>query len=195
MGAIFPMAALTTRLGLVKKRHKEARRSALAEHGDHVPSRDQGVSRLPALLDKPVPLSPLQRHNRRRRRAGKQKAEARRLKEDMAIGTATKDLLKAVLESVVIIARLPRDELGRARTYRILDDGGKIPTVEKTSRLFRRFTLKERRALSAAVGKYRAAAKRMRVSVSTAWSVWETTLAEYKRDELTRTSAKPGGIL
>jgi len=195
MGAIFPMAPLATRMGFVRKREKEARRSALAEHSGHAPSRDQGVSRLPALLDKPAPLSPLQRHNRRRRRAGKRKEEARRLKEDMAIGTATKDLEKAVRGSAAVIARLPRDELARAHTFLMTDDGGMIPTVEKPSRMFRRFTLKERRALSAAVGKYRAATKRMRVSVSTAWSVWEATLAEYKRDELTRSSAKPGGIL
>jgi len=187
------MAPLATRLGFVKKRQKEARRSALSEDSGHAPSRDQGVSRLPALLDKPAPLSPLQRHNRRRRRAGKQKEEARRLKEDMAIVTASRDLVKAVRGSAVVIARLPRDELGRAHTFLMTDDGGMIPTVEKPSRMFRRFTLKERRALSAAVGKYRAAAKRMSVSVSTARGVWEATLAEYKRNELTRSSANPGG--
>jgi hypothetical protein len=195
MGAIFPMAPLAARMGFVRKREKEARRSAQADHRDHVPPREQGARPLPALLDKPVPLSPLQRHNRRRRRAGKQKEEARRLKEDMAIGTATKDLVRAVRGSAVVIARLSRDELGRAHTFLMTDDGGVIPAVEKPSRMFRRFTLKERRALSAAAGKHRAAAKRMSVSVSTAWSIWDATLAEYKRNELTRSSANPGGTL
>ena len=195
MGAIFSMAPLATRLGLVKKRQKEARRSAHAGRYDHVASCDQAAHRVLALLDKSAPLSPLERHNRRRRRTAKQKAEARRLKEDMAVSTAAKDLLKAIRQSVTIIARLPKDEWGRMCGYDLTDDSEEMPTVEKTSRSFRRFTSKERRALSATTRKYRAAAKRLRDSVTAAWSLWEATLAEYKRDELIASSAKPGGIL
>ena len=80
MGAIFPMAPLETRMGFVKKREKEARRFAQQAQRDCVPLRDQGAHRLPAFLHKPAPLSPLQRHNRRRTREAKQKAEALRLK-------------------------------------------------------------------------------------------------------------------
>jgi hypothetical protein len=58
MGAIFPMAPLATRMGFVKKRQKEARRSAQQVQRDCVPFSDQGAHRLPAFLDKPAPLIP-----------------------------------------------------------------------------------------------------------------------------------------
>ena len=80
MGAIFPMAPLATRMGFVRKREKEARRCAQQAQRDCVAFPDQSAHRRPAFLDKPTPLSPLQRHNRRRTREAKQKAEARRLK-------------------------------------------------------------------------------------------------------------------
>jgi hypothetical protein len=130
MGAIFPMAPLATRMGFVKKRQKEARRSAQQVQRDCVPFSDQGAHRLPAFLDKPAPLSPLQRHNRRRTRAAKQKAETRRLKGDMAVSTAVKELLKATRYSVAIIARLPRDEWGRVRVYDVTEGGEEITNEE-----------------------------------------------------------------
>jgi hypothetical protein len=43
MGAIFPMAPLSTRMGFVKKREKEARRSAQQAQRDYVPLPDQGA--------------------------------------------------------------------------------------------------------------------------------------------------------
>ena len=195
MGAIFPMAPLATRMGFVKKREKEARRSAQQAQRDCVPFPDQGAHRLTAFLDKPAPLSPLQRHNRRRTREARQKAEARRLKGEMAVSTAVKDLLKAIGDSVAIIARLPRDELGRVRVYDVTEGGEETTSSKKTSSVFRRFTVGERGALSSTTGKYRTAAKRLSVSVSAAWDLWEATLAEYKRIELIGSSPKAGGIL
>ena len=61
--------------------------------------------------------------------------------------------------------------------------------------MFRRFTFEERRALSSTTGKYRTAAKRMSVSVTAAWNLWEATLAEYKRVELIGSTTKAGGLL
>jgi hypothetical protein len=150
---------------------------------------------LPALLDKPAPLSPLQRHNRRRTREAKQKAEARRLKGEIAVSTAVKELVKAVGDSVAIIARLPRDEWGRVRVYDVTEGGEEITCFRKTSSVLRRFTFEERDALSSTTGKYRAAAKRLRESVSAAWDFWQATLAEYKRNEHSGSSTKAGGIL
>ena len=44
-------------------------------------------------------------------------------------------------------------------------------------------------------GKYRTAAKRLSVSVTAAWNLWEATLAEYKRVELIGSTTKPGGTM
>jgi hypothetical protein len=195
MGAIFPMAPLATRMGFVKKRQKEARRSAQQVQRDCVPFPDQGAHRSPAFLDKPAPLSPLQRHNRRRTRAAKQKAETLRLMGDMAVSIAVKDLLKAIRDGSAIIARLPTDEWGGVRVCDGAKGGEETTSARKTSSVFRRFTFEERRALSSTTGKYHAAAKRLSVSVAAAWNLWEATLAEYKRVELVRSSTQPGGIL
>jgi hypothetical protein len=59
--------------------------------------------------------------------------------------------------------------------------------------VLRRFTVDERQALSSTTGKYRAAAKRLSVSVTAAWNLWEVTLAEYKRVELIGCTPKAGG--
>ena len=45
MGAIFPMAPLSTRMGFVKKREKEALRSAQQAQRESVPFPDQGAPR------------------------------------------------------------------------------------------------------------------------------------------------------
>jgi hypothetical protein len=195
MGATFPMAPLATRMGFVKKRQKEARRSAQQVQRDCVPLPDQGARRLPAFLDKPAPLSPLQRYNRRRTRAAKQKAETRRLTGDMAVSTAVKDLLKAIRDGSAIIARLPTDEWGRVRVYDGAEGGEETTSSRRPSSVFRRFTFEERQALSSTTGKYRAAAKRLSVSVTAAWNLWEATLAEYKRVELIGSTTKAGGRL
>jgi hypothetical protein len=72
--------------------------------------------------------------------------------------------------------------------------GGEETTASrKTSSVFGRFTFGERRALSSTTGKYRTAAKRLSVSVAAAWSLWEATLAEYKRNEVVGSSTKVGG--
>lgn len=195
MGAIFPMAPLATRMGFVKKREKEARRSAQPPQRDCVPFPDQNAHRIPASLDKPAPLNPLQRHNRRRTREAKQKAEARRLNGEMAVSTAVKDLVKAAGDSAAIIARLPRDEWGRVCVYDVTEGGEETTSSRKPSSVFRRFTFEERRALSSTTGKYRAAAKRLSVSVTAAWNLWEATLADYKRVELAGSTTKAGGPL
>ncbi len=177
MGAIFPMAPLKVREGLLKKREKEARRSPEQASGIAVSSgAPQGLSTLPDKL----PPHPLERHNRRRKRKAKQKAEARRLKEDMAVSAAVKDLLKAIRENVALIARIPKDEWGRMRIYK---DGIEVPSFVKASLLFKRFTIDERRALSVITRKHRAAAKRLVTSITAARGTWETRLAEYRRKE------------
>jgi hypothetical protein len=192
MGAIFPMAPLATRLGWVKKWQKDQRRCALAGHGEQVST---AAPPLPARLDHPASPTALQRHNRRRTREAKQKAEARRLKGEIAVSTAVKDLVKAVGDSAAIIARLPRDELGRVCVYAVTEGDEETTSSRKPSSVFRRFTLEERRALSSAAGKYRAAAKRLSISVTAAWNLWEATLAEYKRVELIGSARKAGGLL
>jgi hypothetical protein len=149
----------------------------------------------PAFLDKPTPLSPLQRHNRRRTRKAKQKAEARRLKGEIAVSTAVKDLVKAIGDSAAIIGRLPRDEWGRACVYSVTEEGEETTSLGKTSSVFRRFTFEERRALSSTAGKYRAAAKRLSAAVTAAWNLWDATLGEYKRLELIASTTKAGGCL
>src|ERR1700722_14280188 len=113
----------------------------------------------------------------------------------MAVSGAVKDLLKAIRESVGSIARVPKDEWGRMHAYGLTKDGEEIPCFEKTSRMFKRFTSKEARALYVTARKYRAAAKRLSASVAAAWSLWEATLAEYKRIELTGSATKAGGHL
>jgi hypothetical protein len=195
MGAIFPMTSLKVREGLVKKREKQVRRAAQLQEQASVFGVSNGVGQgLPMVPHKPA-CTPLEQHNRRRKRAEKQKAEARRLTEDMAVSGAVKDLHKGIRDSVAIIARLPRDELGRVRVYDVTEGGEETTSSRKTSFVFRRFTFEERRALSSTIGKYRSAAKRLSVSVTAAWKLWEATLAEYKRVELIRSSARPGGIL
>jgi hypothetical protein len=196
MGAIFPMAPLSTRMGFVKKREKEARRSAQRSQRDCVPLPDLEVYRLPAFLDKPVaPPSPLQRHNHRRKREAMQKAETLRLKGDMAVFAAVKDLQKSIRDSVALIEEIPQDERGRLRIHDIIKGVDESKSSEKASSAFRFFTSNERRALSAATRKYRVAAKRLSVPVTTAWNLWETTLADYKRGELNGSKTKAGGLL
>jgi hypothetical protein len=192
MGAIFPMAPLKVREGLLKKREKEARRSA---EKASVIAVSGGAPQDFLLRPDKLPPNPLQQHNRRRKRAAKQKAETLRLKGDMAVSTAVKELLKAIRDSVAIVARLPRDERGRVRVYDVTEGGAEITSSTKTSSAFRRFTFEERRTLSSTTRKYRTAAKRLSVSVAAAWKLWEATLAEYKRVELIRSSTRPGGIL
>jgi hypothetical protein len=193
MGAIFAMAPLATRMGFVKKREKEARRSALQAQHDCVPFPDQSAHQRPVVLDKPTPLSPLQRHNRRRTREARQKAEARRLKGEIAVSTAVKDLVKAIGDSVTIITQLPKDEWGRIRTDDVTENGKETTYSRKKSSVFRRFTVEERGALSSTTGKYRTAAKRLSLSVTAAWNLWEATLAEYKRVELIGCTTQPEG--
>jgi hypothetical protein len=195
MGAIFPMAPLKVRQGLVKKREKEARRAAQLQERASVLGVSNGAGQgLPVVPHKPA-CTPFERHRRRRKREARQKAEARRLKEDMAVSGAVKDLLKAIRESVGIIARVPKDEWGRIQACDATEDGEEIRSFEKTSRTFKRFTSKEWRALSVITRRYRAAAKRLTASVAAAEGLWEATLAEYKRIELTRSSTKAGGHL
>jgi hypothetical protein len=195
MGAIFPMAALAVRQGLVKKREKEARRAAELQERASILALSKGATTgLTVVSGKPA-CNPLERHNRRRRREAKRNAEARRLKAEMSVSTAVKDLLKAIRDSVAIIARLPRDEWGRIRVDDVTEGGEGTSSTKKASSVFRRFTLEERHALSSTTRKYRAAAKRLSVSVTAAWSLWEATLAEYKRIELTGSLTKAGGHL
>jgi hypothetical protein len=186
------MVALAVRPGLVKKREKAARRAAqLQERASGL-----GVSnRVGQGLPYKPECTPFERPSRRRAREAKQNAEARRLKEDMAVSGAVKDLLKAIRESVGSIARVPKDEWGRMHAYGVTEDGEEIPSFEKTSRMFKRFTSKEARALYVTTRGYRAAAKRLTASVAAAWSLWEATLAEYKRIELTGSATKAGGHL
>jgi hypothetical protein len=183
MGAIFPMAPLKVREGLVKKREKEARRATQLQEQASVLGVSNGAGQgLPVVPHKPA-CTPFERHNRRRKRQAKQKAEARRLKEDMGVSGAVKDLLKAIRDSDAIIARIPKDEWGRMCAYDLAEDGEEIVSFEKTSCLFKRFTVDERRALSAIMRKHRAAAKRLVASIAAARGLWATTLAEYKRSE------------
>jgi hypothetical protein len=192
MGTIIPTAPLAVRQGLVKKLEKEARRAAQLWERASVPGVSNGAGR--GLPHKPA-RTPFERYSRRQKHEAKQKAAARRLKEDVTVSGAVKDLLKAIRVSVGIIARVPKDEWGRMHAYGVTGDGEEIPSFEKTSRMFKRFTSKETRALSVTTRKYRAAAKRLTASVAAAWSLWEATLAEYKRIELTGSAMKAGGHL
>jgi len=194
MGAIFPMAPLAVRQGLIKKREKEARRAAEAQERASVLAAAGSAlaQRLPTVADKPS-RSRVERQNRRRKREAKRKAEARRLKEDMAVSAAVKDLLKAIRESVALINRIPKDELGRMRAYDVTEDGEEITSFEKTSRMFKRFTVDERYALSVITRKHRGAAKRLMASIDAARGIWEATVAGYKRNEFIESSTKVGG--
>jgi hypothetical protein len=117
------------------------------------------------------------------------------LKKDMAVYAAAKDLKKAIRDSIGSIARVPKDELGRTQVYDATEDGEETPSFEKTSRLFKRFTSTERRALSVITRKYRAAAKRLNGSVAAVEGLWEAALAEYKRNELKGFTMRAGGHL
>jgi hypothetical protein len=187
-GAIIWMAALAVRRGLVKKRERETRRGERAS----VLGVSNGAGQV--LPHKPA-CTPFEQHSWRQKHEAKQKAAARRLKEDVTVSGAVQALLKAIRVSVGIIARVPKDEWGRMHAYGVTGDGEEIPSFEKTSRMFKRFTSKETRALSVTTRKYRAAAKRLTASVAAAWSLWEATLAEYKRIELTGSAMKAGGHL
>jgi hypothetical protein len=192
MGAIIPMAAPAVRHGLVKKQEKKARRAAKLQERASVLGVNNGAGQ--GLPHKPA-STPFERHSCRQKHEAKQKTPARRLKEDVTVSGAVKDLLKAIREGVGIIARVPKDEWGRMHAYGVTGDGEEIPSFEKTSRMFKRLTPKETRALLVITRKYRAAAKRLTASVAAAWSLWEATLSEYKRIELTGSAMKVGGHL
>jgi hypothetical protein len=149
---------------------------------------------LPPVADKPG-RSRLERHNRRRKRKAKQKAEARRVNEDMAVSGGVKDLLKAIRESVATIDRIPKDELGRLCAYDIAEKGEEITFSEKPSRVFERFTAHERNALWVITQKHRAASKRLAASIANVWGIWEATRAEYRRTERIGSATKAGGQL
>ena len=187
MGAIIPMAALAVRKGLVKRREKHFRRGALLQERASVLGVSNGAGQ--GIPHKPA-CTPFERC---RKREAKQKATARRLKEDMAVSGAVKDLLKAIRESVEISLGSPK-----------MNGAGSTPTASrgtvkkscpsrKRRRMFKRFTSEETRALSVATRKYRAAAKRLTTSAAAAWSLWEATFAEYKRIELTGSAMKGRG--
>jgi hypothetical protein len=156
-GAIIWMAALAVRRGLVKKRERETRRGERAS----VLGLSNGAGQV--LPHKPA-CTPFERHSCRQKHEANHNAEARCLKEDVTVSGAVKDLLKAIRVSVGIIARVPKDEWGRMHAYGVTGDGEEIPSFEKTSRMFKRFTSKETRALSVTTRKYRAAAKRLTAS-------------------------------
>jgi hypothetical protein len=110
----------------------------------------------------------------------------------MAVCAAVKDLRKAIGDSIAIIARIPKDELGQVTAYEV-EDGQEIISSVEPSCVFERFTAEERHALSAVVRKHRAAAKRLASSIAAAREVWAATLAEYKRNERIAPAAKAGG--
>lgn len=180
MGAYFPMAPLAVRLGFVRKREKEARRTAEAQQQASSPA----AATRPAHAVEPKPTtSSFERRENRRKREAKQKAEALRVKEDVAVSGAARNLLKAVRESVALIDRLPRDDKGRLRTYDVTEDGAELEHFEKPSRVFRRFTFEELRALSVVACKHRAAAKRLSRSVASARGAWDGALFGCKKME------------
>ena len=114
MGKIFPMASLVVRLGQIRKREKEARRAAIAQSqltATALRPKPPDARPLWEEPSKPV-VSGLQRYNARRSREAKRKAEARRVNGDLAVSAAVKDLLKAIQESVDLIARLPQNDQG-----------------------------------------------------------------------------------
>jgi hypothetical protein len=192
MGKIFPMASLVVRLGLVRKREKEARRAALAQSQLTLPAtalepKPADARPLSEATSKPVPTG-LQRYNLRRSREAKRKAAARRLKEDMTVSAAVKDFEKVIRDTVWIIARVPKIEWDRILAHDPTKNG-----EETSSFVFKRSTSKARRELSVITRKYRAAAKRLTASIAEARGIWEATLAEYRRNELIKSSPKAGG--
>jgi hypothetical protein len=187
MGKIFPMAPLAVRLGFVRKREKEARRAAVAQSELTLPTtalRPKPADARPLWEEssKPV-LSGLQRYNARRSREAKRKAEAFRVKGNLAVSTAVRDLLKAIQESVDLIARLPRNNRGRVHTYDVTCDGTPCDRFIKPSWMFARFTDDERRALSSAIRKHRAAAARLSASIHCARGRWLAASEGYKTAE------------
>jgi hypothetical protein len=187
MGAIFPMAPLPVRLGFVRKREREARRAAKAQSQLTAPaaalrSRPADARPLRAAPSKPV-LTGLQRYNARRSREAKQKAEALRVNGDLAVSTAVRDLQKAIQESVDLIARLPRNDRGRVLSHDVTRDGTPCDRFIKPSWMFSRFTDDERRALSSAIRKHRAAAARLSASIERARSRWLATREGYRTTE------------
>jgi hypothetical protein len=116
------------------------------------------------------------------------------LKGDVTVLAAVKDLQKGIRDSVILIDRIPKDERGRLRIHDVIEGVDESTSSRKASSAFRYFTSKERRALSTTTQKYRVAAKRLNVSVTAAWKLWDATLAEYKRAELIG-STKARGLL
>jgi hypothetical protein len=177
MGKIFPMAPLKVRLGLVRKCEKEARRNAaIAQSRLALAATALGPMRADARLCLKVPSKPvvigLQRYNARRSREAKRKAEALRVNGDLAVSTAVKNLLKAIQESVDLIARLPRNDRGRVLSHNAARDGTPYDRFIKPSWAFARFTDDERRALCAAIRNHRAAAARLSGSIEAARCQW-----------------------
>jgi hypothetical protein len=184
MGAIFPMAPLTVRQGLVKKREKEARRAAETQERASVQAAAGSAlaQRLQPVADKPG-RSRLQRYNARRSREATRKAETRRVNGDVAISTAVKDLLKAIQESVDLIARLPRNDRGSVLCHDVTEDGTPRDRFIKPSWMFAHFTDDERRALSAAIRKHRAAAARLGAPIHCSRSRWLAASEGHKKAE------------
>jgi hypothetical protein len=188
MGKIFPMASPAVRLGFVRKREKEARRAAAIAQS-RLTLAATALGPMPAdarplweAPSKPVPTG-LERYNARRSREAKRKAEALRVNGDLAVSTAVRDLLKAIQESVDLIARLPRNDRGRVLCHDVRRDGTPCDRFIKPSWMFARFTDDERRALSAATRKHRAAAARLSASIHRARSRWFAASEGYKAAE------------
>lgn len=182
MGAYHCMEREAVRLGRARKREKAARRAAEARC--RMASVAAAIKPMPTLAATKHDLpSPLRRVQERRKREAKYEAEARRLKQDMAVVGPIKDLFKGIRESIALIDRAPRDEKGRIRAHDVTEEGVEFTFFEKPSRMFKRFTADERHALSVTARKNRAAAKRLAISIAAARSAWEATLAEYVQIE------------
>jgi hypothetical protein len=91
--------------------------------------------------------------------------------------------LKAIQESVDLIARLPRNDRGRVLCHDVTRDGTPCDRFIKPSWMFARFTDDERRALSSAIGKHRAAATRLSASIECARSRWLAAREGYETTE------------
>jgi hypothetical protein len=102
---------------------------------------------------------------------------------DLAVSTAVRDILKAIQESVDLIGRLPRNDRGRVLCHDVRRDGTPCDRFIKPSWMFARFTDDERRALSAATRKHRAAAARLSASIHRARSRWFAASEGYKSAE------------
>lgn len=192
MGAHHCMASEAIRLGRVRKREKEAQRAAKAQIRLALVA--AAIEPAPVAADTRQPKSPFCRREARRKRGAQQKAETHRLKEDLAVSAAVKDLLKAIRESVAIIDQVPKDGRGRMRAHDVTEDGEEVTSFEKTSRMFKRFTVDERYALSVITRKHRSAAKRLTASISAARGVWQATLAEYERNDSIGSTIKARGL-